>query len=429
MSSAGIIQGKSVDVGSGAGDLTLQVARNVAAVEQLRETWEAWQEHPNSVIDNYLAWFTQDKSSRPHVMVVYRDGCPDCLLIGKLLRNAVISGFARLIHSDARVLYFIDGGLLGNASAENCGFLVRTILAELRRGEAGAAEFFGVPLGSALYGATMQIPNFFCRDHFPARIVHRYLMLPDSLQDFLSGLPAKERENLRYREKRLLKKFPGQVRVGRFWREDDVDHLVDDAEMVAKKTYQRAVNRGFKVSEDAGLRAEARAGSLRGYVLYIEEKPCAFLIASWRKGILYGTYAGHDPKYNDFSPGRYLLMRCVEDCLVRNRVAKTVMIDPGHGDQAYKRLFTNAERQDAHVAIYAPTLAGFVRNVGRMAFRFGAYCLKGLLVKSKLLPLIRSQHRRQAIHKSRQSQDVRGNRPSHRFSNRASNRASHRQPN
>ena len=412
MSSTGTIQGRCVDVGSGPGNLTVRVVRSLAEIEELRDLWEPWQEHPNSVVDNYLAWFTQDKASRPHVMVVYRDGCPDCLLIGKVLRTAVISRIARLIRSDARVLYFIDGGLLGNSSAENCDFLVRTIVAQLRQGEASAAEFFGLPVDSPLYRAVMQIPNFFCRDHFPAKIVHRYLMLPNSLQDFLSGLPAKERQNLSYRQKRLLKKFAGQVRVGRFWREDDVERLIGDAEIVAQKTYQRAIDRGFKLSEGAGLRAEARMGCLRAYVLYIEEKPCAFLIASWRNGILYGTYAGHDPAYNEFSPGRYLLMHCVEDCLVRNRMEKTIMIDPGHGDQSYKRIFTNAERQDAHVAIYPRTFAGFLRNIARMVFRSAAYCVKSLLVKSNLLPLIRSRHRKQAGHRSRHSQGVHQNPPS-----------------
>src|SRR5690349_5017121 len=131
MSSIGTIQGKCVDVGSGGGNLTLRVVRSVAEVEELRGIWEPWQEHPNSVIDSYLTRFTQDRTSRPHVMVVYRDGRPDCLLIGKHLRAALISRVARLIRSDTRVLYFVEGGLLGNASAENCAFLVGAIVAQL----------------------------------------------------------------------------------------------------------------------------------------------------------------------------------------------------------------------------------------------------------------------------------------------------------
>ena len=411
MGSTATFPGKFPDVSSAGGNLTLWVARSVAEVEEVRETWEHWQDHPDSVIDTYLAWFKEDPASRPHVLVVYRAGHPDCLLIGKHLRKAVISRVARRLHSDARILYFIQGGLLGNTSTENCEFLLRAVLAQLRAGEAGAAEFFGLPVDSPLYLAAMRVPAFFCRDHFPARTIHRYTVLPDSFQEFLGSLPAKERQNIKYRHNRLIKKFPGMIQLSRFCAEDDVQALVAAAEEIAKKTYQRAFGRGFTLVEAPGLRAEAHAGSLRGYVLYIGENPCAFLIARWHRGILYGTFAGHDPKYAEYSLGRYLLMCCIEDCFLRNRGERTRIIDPGVGDQPYKRLFTNSERQDAHLAVYPPTFTGFLRSVARMISCVGVYCAKGLLKKSKLLPLIRKIRRDQALRKARLNQAAHREKP------------------
>jgi CelD/BcsL family acetyltransferase involved in cellulose biosynthesis len=403
--------GKSPEVSSAGGNISLWVARTVAEVEELRGIWQAWQDQPGSVIDAYLDWFKEDPTSRPHVLVVHRDGSPDCLLIGKHLRKAVISRVARLLHSDARVLYFVQGGLLGNASAENCEFLVRAVLAQLRAGEASAAEFFGLPTDSPLYRAAMRVPAFFCRDHFPATTIHRYLVLPDSFQEFLNNLPAKERQNIKYRHKRLIKKFSGKVRLSRFWEEDDVQALVSAAEEIAKKTYQRAFGRGFTLAEAAGLRGEARTGSLRAYILYIEENPCAFLIARWHRGILYGTYAGHDPKYAEYSLGRYLLMCCIEDCFLRNNGERTLIIDPGVGDQPYKRLFTNSERLDAHVAVYAPTLTGFLRSVARIISCAGFYSAKAVLQKSNLLPAIRKIRRNQVVRKSRQNHEGQREKP------------------
>ena len=396
--------GKPSEVSSARDNLSLWVARTIAEVEELRGVWQAWQDQPGSVIDTYLDWFKEDPTSRPHVLVVHRDGSPDCLLIGKHLRKAVISRVARFLHSGARVLYFVQGGLLGNASAENCEFLLRAVLAQLRAGEASGAEFFGLPTDSPLYSAAMRVPAFFCRDHFPATTIHRYLVLPDSFQEFLSGLPAKERQNIKYRHKRLIKKFSGKVQLNRFWEEDDVRDLVAAAEEIAQKTYQRAFGRGFTLAEAEGLRAEARAGSLRAYILYIDNNPSAFLISRWHKGILYGTYAGHDPKYAEYSLGRYLLMCCIEDCFLRNGGERTLIIDPGVGDQPYKRLFTNSERQDAHVAVYPPTLTGFLRSLGRIVSCVGFYSVKGVLKKSNLLPLIRKIRRNRVVRKSRQSQ-------------------------
>jgi Acetyltransferase (GNAT) domain len=401
MSSTATMPAKPRDEAPARRDLTLRVARSVAEVEELREIWEPWQEHPNSVIENYLSWFTQDTTSRPHVMVVYRGGSPDCLLIGKRLRRAVISPVARLFRSDAFVLYFIQGGLLGNASMENCKFMVRAIINQLRRGEGQAAIFFGLPVTSPLYRAGLRVPNFFCRDHLPARTVHRYLAVPERFEDFLDGLPAKERQNISYRGRRLLKKFPGKVRLQRFRREDDVQRLIHDAEKIAEKTYQRALGRGFHLADGAGLCAEARNGSLRGYVLYVDEKPCAFLIGSWRKGALYGTFAGHDPEYREFSLGRYLLLQCVRDCFLE----KTFMIDPGLGDQDYKRVFTNGEWEDAELAIHPPTFRGFLRNLARTTLSFAAHSAKALFSRTHLLPFVRKNRRFQVLRQVSQSED------------------------
>lgn len=403
MGSTATLPGKAPDVGSAAENLGLRVVRTIAEVEELRERWEAWQDHPGSVIDTYLAWFKEHPGSRPHVLVLYRNGHPDCLLVGKLLRKSLTSSVARLFRSHACILYFIQGGLLGNASPENCEFLVRAVLDQLRAGEGSAAEFFGLPVDSPLYRATMEIPNFFCRDHFPAKMIHRYLLLPDSFRDFLGSLPAKERHNITYRHKRLMKHFPGKVRLRRFWEEEDVESLIAAAEEIAARAYQRALGRGFTLADAAGLRSEARAGSLRGYVLYIDEKPAAFLMARWHRALLYGTFAAHDPEFAEYSPGRYLLLCCIEDSFLRTRGERTLIIDPGQGDQSYKRLFTNSERIDADLLLYPPTLGGFLGNAATLAVSYGSHCVKRVLAKTKLFPLVRKIHRHRAVRKMRRA--------------------------
>ncbi len=231
---------KAPDLGTATDKFTLRVAASVPEIEELREIWESWQEHPDSVMDTFLACFRGDISASPYVMVVCRDGHPVCLLLGKRLHGVATSAVGRLLPS-ARVLYFIKGGLLGNPSIETCEFLLCGIVTALRRGEADAAEFFGLQMNSPFYKAAIQVPNFFCRDHFPTKFTHRYLVLSGDLQDFLSALPAKERHNLNYRQKRLLKKFPGKVHLRRFHGKEDVECLICDSEQIASRTYQRAL--------------------------------------------------------------------------------------------------------------------------------------------------------------------------------------------
>jgi CelD/BcsL family acetyltransferase involved in cellulose biosynthesis len=104
-------------------------------------------------------------------------------------------------------------------------------------------------------------------------------------------------------------------------------------------------------------------------------------------------------------------MCCIEDCFLRNDGERTLIIDPGVGDQPYKRLFTNSERQDAHVAIYAPTLTGFLRSVARIISCVGFYSAKAVLKKSNLLPAIRKIRRNQVVRKSRQNHEGQREKP------------------
>ncbi len=383
------------------GQLHLRVATTVDEIDDFREFWRGWQEHPNSIVESYFAQFNKDSGQRPYIMAVYRSGKPDCVLLGKQLPHGVISAVSRLLQPARRVFYFIEGGLLGNPSHENCRFLVSEIVARLRRGEADAAEFFGLRLNSSLYHAALEIPNFLCRDYAPLQLTHRFLLLPDSLQEFLHNLPAKERQNFSYRQRRLLKAFPGKVQFRRFNSQDDVERLIRDAEKIAQTGYQRALGRGFNLDEGPVLRVAARNGTLRAYILYIEENPCAYLMAIWHKGVLYGTYVGHNPEYDEYAPGRFLLMRCIEDCFAANGAEKTVILDPGVGDQAYKRPFTNVERDEAHITIHAPAWRGVLCNGIRTARSLARECAKRALSESRLLPLFQKLRRNRAVRKLR----------------------------
>src|ERR1700674_3524090 len=77
---------------------TLRVAKSVYEVEELRQVWTSWLCHPSSDIDFYLMKIRLNALTlRPHVMVVYRDGIPDCMLVGRLdhKRMSVNIGYLR----------------------------------------------------------------------------------------------------------------------------------------------------------------------------------------------------------------------------------------------------------------------------------------------------------------------------------------------
>jgi hypothetical protein len=370
--------------GSPTDRLMVRVARNTAEIEELRETWVSLHQHPNSDIEYYLSSLAIVPGTlRPHVLVVYRGARPDCLLIGRLRNRLSPISVAGIPLPPGRVLDFIQGGFLGNQSMESSEVLVREIVQELGRGEADAAELNDLPVDCPLYSAAIRVPGVFCRDHFPIKRIHRRLLLPNNFPTYLNSLSAKERSNMRRHERLLLKAFPEKIRLRRFC-SGEVDGLIRDVEEIARKGYQRALGVGFTLADADGLRLQARSGVLRGYVLYLADEPCAFTIAVWCKGVLYGKSMGYDPKYSKYSPGEYLLLRLIEDSLSPAANEKTVAIDPGAGGQHYKSTFTNFESQDGIVAIYAPTFRGVMLNVVRTTLVIGTQFGKALLTRTHL---------------------------------------------
>src|SRR5882672_4479287 len=153
-----------------ADNVTLRVAKSSAEVEQLRDVWTLWNRHPNCDIDSFLlANHLRRETMRPHVVVVYREGRVDCILVGRLQkgRMSFSMGGARILLPQAHTLHFLYEGFLGNQSVENSNILVQGIIKSLHDGDADVAELTGLRLDSPLYRAARHLPNVLCRDNFP----------------------------------------------------------------------------------------------------------------------------------------------------------------------------------------------------------------------------------------------------------------------
>jgi len=340
--------------------LTLHVAKSSSEVEQLRGFWKRWNRHLHCDIDSFLSLDRHHQDIlRPHVMVVYRQGRVECILVGRLEkgRTSFSMGGAKILLPQAKTLYFLYEGFLGKQSEESSTLLVQGIMESLYDGEADFAELSQLRVDSPLYRAARHLPSVLCRDHFPATVQHRSLILPNSFQDLVASLSRKDRHNFRRQKNRLLEKFSGQVRIQCFRREDELEVLVRDVEEVAKKSYLRIFGMGFfdKCETKEELRREARKGRLYGYVLYLTDKPSAFIIGQRYQGTFSGRSMGYDPEYSRYSPGSFLLMHCLEQCFLEDAAGKIVRVDFGPGNQRYKRIWFREDRQEATVNIFAPT--------------------------------------------------------------------------
>jgi len=369
-------------------ELAVRVIRSVDEIKDVRDVWARWQKHLHSDLDLYLS---QECSApgfvRPHIIVLYRDGNPEAMLVGKLIHARVADfsiGSWNVWKSKLRVLRMPEAGLLGNPTAEHCETFVREVMAALDRKEADMATFRAVREGSATYRLATTLPGYLRRDHVVETRLHCVARLPSRVEEIYAGWTPKSRKNLKWQARQLVREFSGDATVRCFRDSSELERMMQDVETVARKAWQRAAGAGFM--DNAGTRKrflmESQKGWLRTYVLYLAGSPRAF----WR-GTLYGdTFhtieTGYDPDFQEHSIGTYLLVKVLED-LCRQGVKE---VDFSYGEQVYKQRFGNHEWREADIYMFGKNLKGISLSFLQIATREASLFMKWCMRASRLMP-------------------------------------------
>ena len=380
--------------------VNLRILRSTAEFEELRSYWSAWTGCPEADLDLFSIHLRHTPGVvRPHVLVVYRNGCPDCLLVGWLHDGPLdfkVGSFP-LFRPRARVLRFVNGGFLGGQSRRNSELLLREILRSLQEHDAEAAEFSQLRVDSPLYCLAKREPNVFCRDHFTPVHTHRYLTLPANFDEFLRGLSGKSRHQFRRNARMLERDFPGKVRFQWARSERDVEEFARASDAISRRTYKGALGMGFvdNLEMRETLRAAAQKAALRACVLYIGERPVAFASGIVSREVLYGTFTAYDPEFKKYRPGLQALLRLVEESLEpRGSVSR---IDAGCGESPYKRALFHSSWNESPVWIFAPSVKGLSLNLRKLVAMLLHSLAMRLFTKSRYLRKIKKMCQRRAL--------------------------------
>ena len=376
----------------------IEVARTIAEVERLRPFWVAQPTNRDGDLD-YCMTVVQSGPGvvRPHVITVNRGGQPPAMLIGRLETKAlgIRFGYLRLPNPRLRVLTFIDGGVLQGLSAQDSDAVMDSILASLRAGEADVAVMEHLDAAHPLLQRARTSPPALCIDRFPISYTH-YARRLGGGDAVLATLSANERSNQRRREKRLRQDF-AEVRIDCFHDASDLDRLFNDAEAIARTSYQRGLQVGFADTAQMRRRLafEAGKGTLRAHILYLDNQPCAFWIASLYRAVLANDFMAFDPAYGKYAPGMYLALNVLEEVRRDPAAGPDPSVDFGVGGGEWKVRLANRQHQACWVAVFAPTAKGIVVNMARTAAAFGDSSIRTVLRRTNLLPRIKRLWRRQ----------------------------------
>jgi hypothetical protein len=396
----GTISGERED-----GQASLRILEAATEFEELRDTWSAWSNCPGADPDFFSIHLRHRRGVvRPHVMVVYRSGRPDCMLVGWLDQGPVtfkVGPFA-LCRCNARILRFVAGGFLGNQSWGNSRLLMREIIKSLQNQEALAVEFSQLKVGSLLHILARTEPSAFCRELFTPVQTHRYLALRATFDEYFRGLSLKSRKLFKVTARMLVRDFPGMVRFQSIRSEREVEDFARMADEISRKTYQRAVGEGFvdNVEMREMLRTAAQNATLRACLLFVGERPIAFAIGFLSHKTLYGTFTGYDPEFKKYSPGLQSVMRLIEESFEPS--GDLLRVDAGSGDLPYKRRLFDSSWKEHPVWIFAPSANGFSLHVLRVVSTLVHSFAMRLLEKSEYLRRVRKMWHQRALREFQQ---------------------------
>ncbi len=175
--------------------------------------------------------------------------------------------------------------------------------------------------------------------HVRQRYTRHYADLTIGFDAYRSGLSGNTRSGLKRKAKRVMDVSGGVLDVRRFRTPDELSLFHDTARRISLRTYQERLLGGGLPDDPAFLRSMytlAAAGAVRAWLLYVGGEPAAYLYCPIENGTVRYDHVGHDPAFNDLSPGGVLLLEAMRDLYAEPGLRR---FDFTEGDGQHKRSF------------------------------------------------------------------------------------------
>lgn len=187
----------------------------------------------------------------------------------------------------------------------------------------------------------VRFPN--CIRYAPRQYPSVYVSFEGSFEEYLNGFSCKSRATLRRKVRRLAQLSEGTIEWREFRGSAEMAEFQQKAREVAAKTFQERLFHGALPGTAQFLeemRSLADQDNVRGYLLYFKERPIAYLYFPAKDGVLLYSFLGHDPEYNELSPGTVLLYLALESLFQERRFR---LLNFGQGGMQQKQQFSTGE--------------------------------------------------------------------------------------
>jgi hypothetical protein len=194
---------------------------------------------------------------------------------------------------------------------------------------------------------------------------------------YLAAMSSNTRSGLKRKAKKLAVASGGTLDVRRFRTPEEMSAFHGVARRISVTTYQEKLL-GAGLPEDAGfvqrMYALAAADRVRGWLLYVGEVPAAYLYCPTEGGTVLYQYLGHDPAFNELSPGGVLQMEAMRDLFAEGGLTR---FDFTEGEGQHKRQFSTGGVACLDMLLLRPSLGNRMTTLALGTFDRGVALAKG----------------------------------------------------
>lgn len=230
-------------------------------------------------------------------------------------------------------------------------------LDRLARGEAEVLVMRSVPVEATL-------PPLSAMPNALRYVPHQYLRYVADLRgpfdDYLKKFSSKSRSTLQRKVRKFAEACGGAIEWRTYRAPEDMAEFHRLARAVSAKTYQeRLLDSGLPDGEEflARLQSLAAKDAVRGYLLFLEQEPIAYLCCPIEDGVVEYQYVGFDAAQQKWSPGTVLQYLVFEQLFAEGKFRA---FDFTEGEGAHKEFFATGQVMCADIFYFRRSLVNGV---------------------------------------------------------------------
>lgn len=181
----------------------------------------------------------------------------------------------------------------------------------------------------------------------------RFMALPETWEAYLQTMPSKRRRRVGWRQRRLEKEFPDQVRFRTVTKPGEVDGAMESLFRLHQEVQTGRGNPGsfagtpMRDFHKAVARRFLKAGRLRLHLISVGDEDIAAIYCFWQGDVLSFYSTGFSSKWDRHNPGRQVMAFSIRAAIEDG--AK--VYDFLRGDESYKEVFSGEAREDLNLRI------------------------------------------------------------------------------